>query len=322
MAKPRLFISSTFYDLRQIRAELDKFIVSLGYEPVRNEEGNIPYDKEEALENYCYKEISNIDILISIIGSRYGSESSIESERDYSISQVELRTALKENKQVFVFIDKNVITEYETYLLNKERDDLNYRFVDNVKIYKFIEEIKSLPKNNNIKEFESVQDITSYLKEQFAGMFKQYMLDSKKMQESLVIKDIENTAKTLKELIDYLKEDSQGKDDEINSIIRVSHPIVSKLKELLGINYNFYIEGLRDMGALLRERGFRSNVDTDDEYSWYREYRLNSELVKEKLNVNKNLFDQDNLKYIKPADWDDNNIKLITKKEEIDELPF
>lgn len=322
MAKPRLFISSTFYDLRQIRVELDKFIVSLGYEPVRNEEGNIPYDKEEALENYCYKEISNIDILISIIGSRYGSESSKDGERDYSISQVELKTALKENKQVFVFIDKNVITEYETYLLNKERDDLNYRFVDNVKIYKFIEEIKSLPKNNNIKEFESAQDITSYLKEQFAGMFKQYMLDSKKMQESLVIKDIENTAKTLKELIDYLKEDSQGKDEEINSIIRVSHPIVSKLKVLLGINYNFYIEGLRDLGALLRERGFRSNVDTDDEYCWYREYRLNSELVKEKLNVNKNLFDQDNLKYIKPADWDDNNVRLHTKREEIDELPF
>lgn len=322
MAKPRLFISSTFYDLRQIRVELDKFIVSLGYEPVRNEEGNIPYDKEEALENYCYKEISNIDILISIIGSRYGSESSKESERDYSISQVELRTALKENKQVFVFIDKNVITEYETYLLNKERADLNYKFVDNVKIYKFIEEIKSLPKNNNIKEFESAQDITSYLKEQFAGMFKQYMLDSKKMQESLVIKDIENTAKTLKELIDYLKEDSQGKDKEINSIIRVSHPIVGKLKELLSIDYNFYIEGIRDLGALLREHGFRSSFDSDSEYTWYREYRANSVLNKEKLYVNKDLFDQDNLKYIKPADWDDNNVRLHTKREEIDELPF
>ena len=29
MAKPRVFISSTFYDLRQIRVELDKFIESL-----------------------------------------------------------------------------------------------------------------------------------------------------------------------------------------------------------------------------------------------------------------------------------------------------
>ena len=30
MAKPRVFISSTFYDLRQIRSELDKFIVNMG----------------------------------------------------------------------------------------------------------------------------------------------------------------------------------------------------------------------------------------------------------------------------------------------------
>ena len=119
MAKPRVFISSTFYDLRQIRVELDNFIESLGYEPVRNEEGDIPYGKEDALQDYCYKEISNIDILISIIGSRYGSPANTkEKEQEYSISQQELKTALKDNKQVFVFIDKNVYTEYETYLLN------------------------------------------------------------------------------------------------------------------------------------------------------------------------------------------------------------
>ena len=47
MAKPRVFISSTFYDLRQIRIELDKFLESMGYEPVRNEEGDIPYGKED-----------------------------------------------------------------------------------------------------------------------------------------------------------------------------------------------------------------------------------------------------------------------------------
>jgi len=60
MARPRIFISSTFYDLKQIRAELDMFIESLGYEPIRNEEGDIPYGKDEALEEYCYKEIKNV----------------------------------------------------------------------------------------------------------------------------------------------------------------------------------------------------------------------------------------------------------------------
>lgn len=46
MAKPRIFISSTFYDLRQIRSDIDLFIEGLGYEPIRNEEGDIPYGKK------------------------------------------------------------------------------------------------------------------------------------------------------------------------------------------------------------------------------------------------------------------------------------
>lgn len=54
MAKPRVFISSTFYDLRLVRLELDKFLESIGYEPIRNEEGDIAYGSNESLQNYCY----------------------------------------------------------------------------------------------------------------------------------------------------------------------------------------------------------------------------------------------------------------------------
>lgn len=110
MAKPRVFISSTFYDLRQVRADIDIFLEKIGYESIRNEEGDIPYGRDEALEEYCYQEIKSVDILISIIGGRFGSESKRDNS---SISQIELRTALKEKKQVYIFIDKNVITEYE-----------------------------------------------------------------------------------------------------------------------------------------------------------------------------------------------------------------
>ena len=161
MAKPKLFLSSTFYDLRQIRTDLDLFVENLGYDIIRNEEGDIPYGKDEALEEYCYKEIKGIDILISIIGGRYGTESK---RGNNSISQLELKTALKENKQVYIFIEKNVLSEYETYMLNKDRE-ISYRFVDDKRIYNFIEEIKSLPNNNNIKGFETASDISKYLKE-------------------------------------------------------------------------------------------------------------------------------------------------------------
>lgn len=317
MAKPRVFISSTFYDLRQIWVELDKFIEGLGYEPVRNEEGEIPYGKDEALQAYCYKEIANIDVLVSIIGSRYGSAGIIkEKEQEYSVSQLELKTALKEDKQVFVFIDKNVFTEYETYILNKNNENVIYKYVDNVNIYKFIEEIKALPHNNNIKGFETAEDITSYLREQFAGLFKQFMLDNKRVKETLIIRDIENTAKTLRELVDYLKEDSQGKDEEINRIIRINHPMVGRLKELLNIHYNIYIEGKRDLEALLKARGYKFNPIEE-----YWERTFNNELLK--LFISEDLFENDKLKYIKASDWSDDFIKLekaFLQKD--DDLPF
>ena len=317
MAKPRVFISSTFYDLRQIRVELENFIEGLGYEPVRNEEGDIPYGKDEALQAYCYKEIANIDVLVSIIGSRYGSAGIIkEKEQEYSVSQLELKTALKEDKQVFVFIDKNVFTEYETYILNKNNENVIYKYVDNVNIYKFIEEIKALPHNNNIKGFETAEDITSYLREQFAGLFKQFMLDNKRVKETLIIRDIENTAKTLRELVDYLKEDSQGKDEEINRIIRINHPMVGRLKELLNIHYNIYIEEKRDLEALLKARGYKFNPI---EECWERTF--NNELLK--LFISEDLFENDKLKYIKASDWSDDFIKLekaFLQKD--DDLPF
>ena len=142
MAKPRVFISSTYYDLKQTREDIAIFLSNMGYEPVRNEEGNIPYGQEQKLETYCYKEIENVDILVSIIGGRYGSESADGSK--WSISNKELKTAFNLGKQVYIFIDKSVYFEYETYLCNKGNGNIKYRFVDNKKIFEFIEEIKQV----------------------------------------------------------------------------------------------------------------------------------------------------------------------------------
>jgi len=102
MSKPRIFISSTFFDLKTVRADMDRFIREMGYESVLNERGQIPYRKEELLEDACYKEIEFCDVLVSVIGGRYGSPSK---ENPYSISQKELKTAIEMGKPVYVFIE-------------------------------------------------------------------------------------------------------------------------------------------------------------------------------------------------------------------------
>ena len=47
MARPRVFISSTFYDLKQVRSDLERFVKDMGYDPVRHERGHIPYGSKE-----------------------------------------------------------------------------------------------------------------------------------------------------------------------------------------------------------------------------------------------------------------------------------
>ncbi|WP_286501266.1 DUF4062 domain-containing protein [Empedobacter falsenii] len=219
MAKPRIFLSSTFYDLKQIRTDIDVFIESLGYDIIRNEEGDIPYGKEDALEEYCYKEIKNVDILISVIGGRFGSESK---RNNSSISQIELKTALKENKQVYIFIEKNVLTEYEIYLLNKD-NEIKYRYIDDIRIYQFIEEIKSLNNNNNIKGFDTASEISKYLKDQFAGLFQRFLEEQTRIKEVSIINNLEKTAQTLNKLVNFLSDENKDKDGEINKILMINH---------------------------------------------------------------------------------------------------
>jgi len=322
MAKPRVFISSTFYDLQQIRANIDQFIEDLGYESVRNEEGDIPYGNDERLEEYCYKEIRSVDILVNIIGGRYGSSSS---KADNSITQQELKTALEENKQVYIFIQKDVFYEYRTYLLNKDNTGIKYKYVDNVNIYKFIEEIYSLPVNNNIKDFETSSDITHYLKSQFAGLFQRFLEEQTKLKEASLIHNLQETAKNLDSLVSYLRTENDGKNDEINRILIMNHPLVSNLRNRLKIPYNFYIEGYKDLIELLNARGFHEDKDAKDAdyYVWRK--RIKNDTEERCVKIAKTLFGEEgNLLYVKLTDWLDKYFIYEESKVQplVDDLPF
>jgi hypothetical protein len=106
----------------------------MGYESVRNESGKIPFGKEQKPEEYCYREIGFCDIVVAIIGSKYGSQSQ---QSAYSVSQAEVRAAVKLDKSLFVFIEKGVFSEYQTYLRNKENTGIKYNYVERPEIYKF-----------------------------------------------------------------------------------------------------------------------------------------------------------------------------------------
>ena len=301
MAKPRVFISSTFYDLRQIRENMERFVKEIGYEPVRYETGAIPYEKDKPLESSAYKEVELCDIIVSIIGGRFGTESG-EDER-YSITQNEIRRALDRGVQVYIFVEQTVLSEFDTYKLNKENDSITYSAVDDKRIFTFLEQLYALPQNNPITGFQTSEDIIEYLRSQWAGLFQRFLEKQQQAEEVSVLDDIKTTARTLKELVEYLSKESKGKDRAIENILMANHPAFTGFAKITATKYRVYFSNKRELDSWLKARGYiqidPESLDEGSVYEWQ------SSTKEDYIILTENIFDEDgDLKIYTEKEWD------------------
>jgi hypothetical protein len=192
MARPRVFVSSSYYDLKHFRSSLDIFIEGLGFETILSEKGNIAYNPDQSLDESCYRETQTADIFVLLIGGRYGSEVSGGEtkpprkffERYESITKKEYESAIEKDIPTYILVEANVHAEYQTFLKNKEREDITYAHVDSANIFRFIKEILAKPRNNPTHTFERFSDIEAWLKEQWAGLFRD-LLNRRSQQQPL-----------------------------------------------------------------------------------------------------------------------------------------
>ncbi|MFW1943666.1 DUF4062 domain-containing protein [Acinetobacter guillouiae] len=74
MAGLNFFVSSTCYDLGEVRSQLRNFINGLGHEAILSDHNDVLYDFKYHTHVSCVNEVDNADILILIIGNRFGGE--------------------------------------------------------------------------------------------------------------------------------------------------------------------------------------------------------------------------------------------------------
>jgi hypothetical protein len=174
-----IFVSSTCYDLSQIRTDISEFVKNSGHNPILSEFENFPISPElNTIEN-CIKIVKeNADILVLIVGNRYGSII----ENGKSITNNEFLVAKQKGIPIFCFIDKTTLNALNFWKNNKDANFSN--IVDNVQIFEFIEDIR-----NNSKiwtfPFEKAQDIINTLKVQLSYLFKNSLKVKKIFDEEI-----------------------------------------------------------------------------------------------------------------------------------------
>lgn len=308
MAKPRIFISSTYYDLKNVRADLERFIKEHGFEPVLHERGHVAYGKKEALEEYCYKEINNCDILIAVVGGRFGSASKHE---PYSISQIEFKTATELHKPIYIFVERDVLAEHKTYTRNKEAK-VDWAAVNDVRVYKFLDEIFSLSSNNAIAPFETSLDITSFLQEQWASLFQRLLQENSQQDQIVLVREMRESIGTLKELVTHLLTEKNQGSEEVQYILLLNHPLFSHLQKLLGVKYRVFFTNRAEFEAWLRARSYKrvreENWDHPSIEEWINTSNKETHYL---LQFDRSLFDSDGkLIVISPDQWSDKRVCL------------
>jgi len=214
MPVPRIFVSSTCWDLHEIRNNLRAFIEKFGYEPVMSEYGDIFYDYDNHVQDSCIEEINKCQMYILIIGNKYGSSYYKQKHLELpdSITLEEFKKSIQVEIPKHIFIHKLVNYDYRNYRkhldkeiekyfssntfegfinIRKEREKVRQDFdssfpfnqIEHKHIFRFLDEIYGLKVNNGVFEFESFVDIEKQLKKQWAGYLYESLSRKSKMQK-------------------------------------------------------------------------------------------------------------------------------------------
>lgn len=186
--RPTVFISSTCYDLKQVRADLkDFFEDNYGFDTMLSEFDSFPIDPCVGTFENCLNNVDNLaDLFILIIGARYG----YITDQGKSITNLEYLHAKAKGIPIYVFVSKQLYDNWFLWKSNKNGDFSSV--VDNPKIFEFVSEIYD-ESRQWVFTYDTVRDIKITMKNQLNLIFMnglEYVKLTKDPQNAILEKGI------------------------------------------------------------------------------------------------------------------------------------
>lgn len=162
---PSVFISSTCYDLGQIRLDLKRFVESLGYDGIISESPAFPVDPQVGTFENCVNAVrERADVFVLVVGGRYGSQR----PDGKSITNLEYIEARAKKIPIYVFVAKSILHTLPVWKDNPNADFS--RTVDTPRLFEFVHELRGAA-GHWVYGFDEGAEIITTLRQQWALLF-------------------------------------------------------------------------------------------------------------------------------------------------------
>ncbi|MDU5337239.1 DUF4062 domain-containing protein [Enterococcus sp.] len=177
--KPTIFISSTCYDLKQIRTDIKRTLEDeMGFETLLSEYDSFPLDPSLGTVDTCLRAVEQrADIFVLVIGGKYG----YKTDNGKSVTNLEYLQAKGKGIPIYTFVNKSIINALPLWKANPDGDFSS--LVDTNDLFHFVDELRNKD-NIWVYEYEFAQEICNKIKNQFAYLFNDSLKIRNKFAQS------------------------------------------------------------------------------------------------------------------------------------------
>lgn len=198
-SKLRVFISSTCYDLLDLRAELRHYLEDNGFSVSLSEDAYSPFLVDPTADSIasCLNNVESSDVVVCIIDSRYGTPVRTKDVYDKSATHAEVEKARERGRPIFFFMREQAWVDYQQLRENpdyrskwvekgrgNEKNERQERWVE------FVNEVAKLPTSgqhsNWCDTFRSVADLKPLVLKRLLDQFPEHVGAQAMQPERLV----------------------------------------------------------------------------------------------------------------------------------------
>jgi hypothetical protein len=153
-----VFLSSTCYDLADIRSSIESTLRRMGYLPILSDRTEFVVDPKVHRHDVCIAQAKLADLMILLIDRRFGAD--YRDQSDISVTWAEFRAARDSGIPIIALVRKRTWDERE-----KARLDPSFRpdYAD-PRLFKFLTELQDVFFGTWMQMFETEADIVQRLK--------------------------------------------------------------------------------------------------------------------------------------------------------------